>query len=121
MNKKPKTIKEVQGETITQEIDSTEIKWDVTKEAHITFFDKRLSYELTGYRPITETESLDFDPSWFTEARDTYIRTGKYCSYRIQSKPYNDFWYEEYKRCREGYSVNGYTITGPNYYYLNYY
>ena len=64
---------------------------------------------------------MDFDPSWFTVARDTYIRTGKYCSYRIYSKPYNDFWHEEYRRCREGYTVNGYTITGPNYYYLNYY
>ena len=126
MSKKSRTSKKIQDEVepIIQEATqstSTETKWDVTKEASITFFDKRLSYELTGYRPITETEGLDFDPSWFTEARDTYIRTGKYCSYRIQSKPYNDFWYEEYRRCRKGYSVNGYTITGPNYYYLNYY
>ncbi len=97
------------------------IKWDVPKEEFIPFFDKRKSYELTGYRPITETEGLDFDPSWFTEARDTYLRTGKYCGYRMFSKPYNDFWDEEYKRCREGYTRNGYTLTGPNYYYLNYY
>lgn len=97
------------------------LEWDVPKGEYINFFDKRLSYELTGYRPITETQGLDFDPSWFTVARDTYIRTGKYCSYRIQSKPYNDFWHEEYRRCREGYTINGYTLTGPNYYYLNYY
>ena len=96
-------------------------EWDVPKGEYIKFFDKRLSYELTGYKPITETQGLDFDPSWFTVARDTYIRTGKYCSYRIYSKPYNDFWHEEYRRCREGYTVNGYTLTGPNYYYLNYY
>ena len=106
-------------EPIPESIKSSE--WDVPKEEYIKFFDKRLSYELTGYKPITETQGLDFDPSWFTVARDTYIRTGKYCSYRIYSKPYNDFWHEEYRRCREGYTVNGYTITGPNYYYLNYY
>ena len=105
-------------EPIPESIKSSE--WDVPKEEYIKFFDKRLSYELTGYKPITETQGLDFDPSWFTVARDTYIRTGKYCSYRIYSKPYNDFWHEEYRRCREGYTVNGYTITGPNYYYLNY-
>lgn len=106
-------------EPVPESIKSSE--WDVPKEEYIKFFDKRLSYELTGYKPITETQGLDFDPSWFTVARDTYIRTGKYCSYRIYSKPYNDFWHEEYRRCREGYTVNGYTLTGPNYYYLNYY
>lgn len=97
------------------------ISWDVPKDQYIKFFDKRLSYELTGYRPITEDQSLDFDPNWFTVARDTYLRTGKYTEFRMHSKPYNDFWEQEYRRCREGYTVNGYTVTGPNYYYLNYY
>lgn len=67
------------------------IKWDVTKDQKIDFFDPNLSYELTGYRPITQTKGLDFKPEWFTEARDTYKRTGHYCSYRFKSKPYNDF------------------------------
>lgn len=96
-------------------------EWDVPKDQYIKYFDKRLSYELTGYKPITEDKGLDFNPDWFTVARDTYLKTGKYTEFRMYSKPYNDFWNEEYKRCREGYSVNGYTITGPNYYYLNYY
>ena len=111
---------EVKEEEVVQE---TEIKseWDVPKDQYIKFFDKRLSYELTGYKPITEDKGLDFDPSWFTVARDTYMKTGKYTSYRMNTKPYNDFWTEEYRRCREGYTVNGYTVTGPNYYYLNYY
>jgi len=68
--------------------------WDVPIGAEIKFFDANLSYELTGYRPITETQGLDFDPSWFTETRDTYKRTGHYCSFRFKSKPYNDFWEE---------------------------
>lgn len=97
------------------------IKWDVTKDQKIDFFDPNLSYELTGYRPITQTEGLDFKPEWFTEARDTYKRTGHYCSYRFKSKPYNDFWQEENRRCKEGYTSHGYTITGDNYFFLNYY
>lgn len=102
------------------EVDS-EIHWDVPKDAPIEFFDANLSYELTGYRPITNTQGLDFDPSWFTEARDTFKKTGHYCSYRFKSKPYNDYWKEQYDRCRNGYTVNGYTITGDNYFFLNFY
>ncbi len=104
-----------------QEVITDDIKWDVPKDANIEFFDANLSYELTGYRPITDTQGLDFDPSWFTEARDTYKRTGHYCSYRFKSKPYNDYWHEQYDRCRNGYTVNGYTITGDNYFFLNFY
>jgi len=94
--------------------------WDVYGLDY-EYFDASLSYEASGYRPITETEGLDFDPSWFTEIRDTKIRTKKYCSYQKGSKPYNDFWTEEFKRCNFGMTVNGYTITGDHYFFLNYY
>ena len=33
--------------------------WDVKIGDQIDFFDHSLSYELTGYRPITETEGED--------------------------------------------------------------
>ena len=95
--------------------------WDIKLDDPILYFDKRLSYELTGYRPITETEGLDFRPEWFTEARETFLKNGQYCSYYFGSKLFNDFWEEEYKRCKYGMTVNGYTITGFNYYFLNYY
>lgn len=96
-------------------------KWDVPLGQPIEFFDANLSYELTGYKPINATKGLDFDPKWFTEARDTYKRTGHYCGYRFKSKPYNDYWREQYRRCRDGHTVNGYTITGDNYFFLNFY
>ena len=96
-------------------------EWDVKIGDPIDYFDKRLSYEIIGYRPINETQGLDFNPKWFTEARDTKIETGHYTSYYFGSKAYRDFWNEEYKRCREGYTVNGYTIPGTYYYFLNYY
>jgi len=80
-----------------------------------------LSYELTGYKPINKYQGLDFNPNWFTQARDNKRSTGHYCSYHFGSKSYREFWNEEYRRCRDGYTVNGYTITGDHYFFLNYY
>lgn len=96
--------------------------WDVKiSDGPITYFDPSLSYQATGYRPIDETHGLDFDPSWFTEIKDIKERTKKYSPYPFNSKPYRDFWTELGWRCREGYSVNGYTLTGDNYYFINFY
>ena len=106
---------------LPKEIKRKEGIWDVPLGEPIEYFDKRLSYEITGYRPITETEGLDFDPSWFTEARQSKLETGHYTSYYFGSKAYRDFWNEEYRRCRDGLTVNGYTIPGTYYYFLNYY
>lgn len=98
-----------------------EKEWDVPKEAPILCFDPELSYELTGYKPIDGTRGLDFNPNWFTEARETYEKTGKYCAYLPGSKKFREFWKEQYKRCKYGMTVNGYTITGFHYFFLNYY
>lgn len=95
--------------------------WDVKIGDNIDYFDPTLSYELTGYRPIDENNGLDFRPEWFTETRDNYKKTGHYCPYLQGSKRYNEFWKEQYERCRTGMTVNGYTITGDNYFFLNFY
>ena len=97
------------------------IQWDVPLTAEVAFFDASLSYELSGYRPITKTEGLDFNPEWFTEARDTFIRTGQYTAYFPGSKGYREFWHDEYHKCRNGVTINGYTITGEHYFFLNFY
>ena len=104
-----------------KEFSSKEGDWDVKIGDEIKYFDKRLSYEITGYRPITETEGLDFNPEWFLESRKTKQETGHYSSFYFGSKAYRDFWNEEYRRCRDGMTVNGYTIPGTYYYFLNYY
>lgn len=96
-------------------------QWDFPIEADISYFDANLSYELSGYRPINQTEGLDFRPEWFTEARDEFLRTGHYTSYLPGSKGYRDFWHEQYRRCKQGYTVNGYTVTGEHYFFLNFY
>lgn len=79
--------------------------WDYVLEDEIKFFDPECSYELTGYLPIDETHSLDFDPAPFMETGRIYTETGAYCQYPQGSKPYNDFWMEQLRRCTEGYKV----------------
>lgn len=136
-NKLPEEIQKLVSETQEKTIDqvlsnvhseepvkkepSSSSEWDVPIGQEIKYFDANLSYELTGYKPINEHQGLDFDPSWFTEARDTFNRTGHYTEYRNGSKAFSDFWREQYRRCRDGLTVNGYTVTGDHYFFLNFY
>lgn len=94
--------------------------WDVKIGDEIDCFDPELSYELSGYRPITMTKGLDFDPTPFTEAGRIYEETGHYCTYQ-KGKLAFDFWSEQMRRCKEGYTVGRYTITGDHYFFLNFY
>lgn len=95
--------------------------WDVPKDKDISFFDPSCSYELTKYKPIDKTRGKDFNPDWFTEVREDFLRTGHYTQYPRNTKAYADFWDREYARCQDGLTVNGYTITGDHYFFLNYY
>lgn len=95
--------------------------WDIGKNNKVRYFDPTLSYEITGYRPIDGTHGLDFDPDWFTKPRDVFLKTGHYTQYHIGTKGYRDFWRDIYRHCRHGMTVNGYTITGDNFYFLNFY
>lgn len=96
-------------------------EWDVPITEEIKYFDSELSYEITGYRPITMDKGLDFKSELFTIAADTYNKTGNYTQYPYGSKKYRTFWEEEFNRCINGYTVGKYHITGDNYFYLNYY
>ena len=98
-----------------------EEEWDIKKDDPIEFFDTSLSYEITGYKPINRTHGLDFKPEWFTEVRETFIRTGHYTEHRNGTKAFENFWEREYERCANGMTANGYTITGDHYFFLNYY
>lgn len=95
--------------------------WDFVIDDTVTYFDATKSYEITGYKPINKTMGLDFKPEWFTETREVFLRTGHYCQYPRNTKAYNDFWDEQYRRCQNGMTVNGYTITGDHYFFLNFY
>ena len=95
-------------------------KWR-EKEDKIEYFDPELSYELTGYRPITMTDGLDFDPAPFSEIAERFDSTKKYTEFPRGCKPYKDFWDEQKRRCVEGYTVGKYRVTGDHYFFLNFY
>ncbi len=104
------------------------IKWDVTHQEAIirtetqTFcFDPELSYETTGYRPITETKGLDFNPIPFKITGLTKQKEGVYHSFREGSRQEREFWLPEYDRSINGASINNYRITGDHYFFLNFY
>lgn len=97
------------------------MEWDVKIGDPIEYFDPNLSYEITKYRPINKTQGLDFNPNWFREDALAKTSTGKYSGLSPGTKSHWDFWKERLKRCVEGYEVNGYRLTGDNYFWLNYY
>lgn len=66
-------------------------EWDVPIDEEIRYFDPELSYELTGYRPISMSQGLDFDPSEFTKTAAIYKKNEKYTDFPEGTKPYNEF------------------------------
>lgn len=96
-------------------------EWDVKIGDPIEYFDPELSYELTGYRPITATKGLDFDPKLFTVAADQYRKYGRYTQLLPGTFAHRNHWVEEFNRCKDGVTIGKYTLTGENYFFLNYY
>lgn len=111
------SVVEVEEPVINEEVK----EWDFTIKDKIPYFDISCSYELTGYRPINEIEGLDFEIEPFIQTRRTFEKTGKYCAAKQGTLDYNNFWFEEYRRCHKGYTVGRYTITGDHYFFINYY
>lgn len=99
----------------------SEDEWDVKIGDPITFFDPELSYELTGYRPITATQGLDFDPKPFTEAARNYKRNQRYTQLLPGTFAHRAHWQQEFNRCKNGVTIGKYRLTGENYFWLNYY
>lgn len=95
--------------------------WDVPLGTPIEYFDPELSYELTGYRPITKTRGLDFDPKEFTKAADNFRMWHSYTKLTRGTFAHRAYWLEELHRCQKGYTIGKYTLTGYNYFWLNYY
>lgn len=116
-----KDIVEESLQELRNNLISKKINWDIKADDWIEYFDPTLSYERTHYRPIDEQHGFDFDPEWFQQAKRVKLETGRYCAYPQGTKRYHDFWEEEFNRCNNGYEVNGYRITGDNYFFLNYY
>lgn len=68
---------------------------------------------------ITSPQSF-LNTDLFCEAAITFTKTGKYCDYPEGTKPYDEYWDEQERRCKEGYTVGGIRITGEHYFYCNF-
>lgn len=49
-----------------------------------------------------------------------FTKTGRYCDAPEGTLHWNEYWDEQDKRCKEGYTVGGIRITGEHYAYLNF-
>jgi hypothetical protein len=56
----------------------------------------------------------------FSEAAEHFKKYGTYCPDPPGSIGYNKYWDEQERRCKQGYSVGGFRITGAHYFYLNF-
>lgn len=78
------------------------MNWDFKLGDEILYFDPYKSYELTGYRPINDTDGLDFDPDWFREDAINKIKNKKYSTTVYGSPSYRTFWKDRFDRCTNG-------------------
>ena len=102
--------------------------WDVTHAQALEmcendefYFDPELSYETSGYRPITATKGLDFDPAPFMQVGRVKDETGRYTNIPWKTKAHKDWWAKQYEYCEKGFEYNGYRLTNDNYFFLNFY
>lgn len=120
INYQPSLTNECSEETVVEKTKKQK-EWDVPLDEPVEFFDPELSYELTGYRPITATKGLDFDPKLFTEAADAFRKNGRYTDLIPDTFAHRQHWLREFQRCRDGVTIGKYTLTGENYFFLNYF
>lgn len=69
---------------------------------------------------IRNPDGIWINTQVFRPAALKFLADGRYCDDVPDSPSYNEFWDEEHRRCVNGYTVGGATITGAHYFYMNY-
>lgn len=73
---------------------------------------------LTNY--VRNPQGIWINSSVFSEEAKHFTKNGYYCADRPGTYDYTKYWDEQLRRCTEGYTVGGVTITGNHYNYLNF-
>lgn len=63
---------------------------------------------------------INIPPKYFTEAASFFSKNGVYTKYPIGTYQFEEYWREETRKCKEGFTYGGLYIPGSYYYYLNY-
>lgn len=69
---------------------------------------------------IRNSDGIWINSQVFREEAIHFHKYGYYCADAIGTPSYYEYWDEQERRCREGYSVGGAHITGHHYFYLNF-
>ncbi len=69
---------------------------------------------------IRNKSGIWINTSVFRESGNKFLKTGMYTDAPWGSPDWMEYWFEERRRCIEGYEVGGCRITGSHYMYLNY-
>jgi len=69
---------------------------------------------------VRNPDGIWINTNAFREPALHFIKHGYYVADPWESPAWEDYWFEQKKRCTEGYSVGGVKITGDHYQYLNF-
>ena len=79
------------------------------------------SYAQGKLNAIRNKNGVWINTQVFREEAKHFSKYGYYCADPIGSPGYYEYWDEQTRRCKEGYSVGDVKITGDHYAYLNFY
>lgn len=69
---------------------------------------------------VRNPQGIWINTDYFREEAIAFQKTGMYCPDPPGSPSFMEYWTEQLKRCKEGYTVGGVKITGHHYFYLNF-
>lgn len=79
------------------------------------------SYAQGKLNAVRNKNGIWINTQVFREEANHFSKYGYYCADPVGSPGYFEYWDEQTKRCKEGYTVGGVSITGDHYAYLNFY
>lgn len=69
---------------------------------------------------VRNADGIFINSRVFSEEGAHFMKYGYYCAELPGSVAFFEYWDEQIKRCQEGYTVGGVSITGHHYFYLNF-
>jgi len=69
---------------------------------------------------VRNSDGIWINTQEFRKEATRFKKTGSYCMDSWGTPDWEEYWVEQRRRCRDGYSVGGSKITGDHYFYLNF-